>query len=61
MILNTTMMRLLDIYHQSVTRGEEVIITMERREGKEEVWVSVRIPPRDGKGTRNGNRDETEC
>ena len=34
---------------------------MERRGGREEVCLSVRIPPGDGEGTENGNRDEAEC
>ena len=34
---------------------------MERRGGREEVFLFLRIPPGDRKGTEKGNRDETEC
>ena len=41
--MNPTVARMLDIYQQAVSRGEEVTLTMEKRG----VCLVVRIPPGD--------------
>ena len=51
--MNPTVARMLDIYQQAVSRGEEVTLTMEKRG----VCLSVRIPPGGGEQVETGNLD----
>ena len=48
--MNPTVARMLDIYQQAVSRGEEVALIMEKRE----VCLSVRIPPGGGEQVETG-------
>ena len=51
--MNPTVARMLDIYQQAVSRGEEVTLTMEKRG----VCLAIRIPPGGGKQVETGNLD----
>ena len=51
--MNPTVARMLDIYQQAVSRGEEVTPTMEKRG----VSLSVRIPHGGGQQKESGNLD----
>merc|ERR1719341_2387097 len=51
--MNPTVTRMLDIYQQAVSRGEEVTLTME----KSGVCLSVRIPSAGGKQVEDDSLD----